>query len=227
MIVAQAACEAWLPGETTGIYSDGHESPRARNTIGCGLWRDRCVDDAVRRTSRPNDRHAVAGFFQLLCDRLSERLRRTSHAPCSRRCPGRLGRNPNGQRLQRGFCLQTQDHFASRIEPGHPFIPPQDASGLGDEPLIDGRGLPITTPMGLQAGGGQEPSDGRIVHRVHHGLLHDYLLQAPAIQARHLQPIDARVSACDTLHLHAAAREKTGGRPLRSPSKMASTPHGW
>jgi hypothetical protein len=122
----------------------------------------------------------------------------------------RLGGHAPGQRLHMGFFIQTQHHCASLIEPGHPRIPPQDASSLGDASGIDGRGLPRTTAMRRQAGGGQAPSDGRLVPRVRPGLLHDYWLQTPAIPARHLQSIGARVRACDTLDQHALQRGKTG-----------------
>src|SRR5215831_13301866 len=78
--MARAPWQATWPGSRTGAYKDGHESPRAWHPLGCGLRRDRCGDDAVRRASRPNNGHAVASLFQSPCDRLSERQRLTSHA---------------------------------------------------------------------------------------------------------------------------------------------------
>jgi hypothetical protein len=79
--------------------------------------------------------------------------------------------------------------------------------------------------MRLQTGVRQDEHNGRIVNRADDRLFHHHLLETVALPLRQVQAISRRVGAGDALDVDALQWGKTGNRPLRSASKMASTPY--
>ena len=104
----------------------------------------------------------------------------------------------------------------------HPAASPQDPpqrpawawrlaprTGTAQQGPDEGQSMAYACHLGLHAGGGPEPGDGRRVTRAHQGRLHDHWREAPAVPPRHAPSRGAGGSAREALDRDARQGGKT------------------